>query len=135
MNPDLCAMLHIPGLFIAESRDRGRGVFTAQEVTAGDIIEICPVLLIPHKQVEVIHGTVLHDYYFIWPDGEGSAAILLGYGSLYNHSFTPNAKVFFDVEQRSVEIRCLKGIAPGEEILINYREGEDEPDPLWFESI
>lgn len=128
-------MLHIPGLFIAESPERGRGVFTAQEVGEGDIIEFCPVLLVPEEQVGTIHSTTLHDYYFLWPDGKGSAAILLGYGSLYNHSSTPNAKVFFDIEARSVEIRCIRNISPGDEILINYREGEDEPEALWFDIV
>ena len=56
-------MLHIPGLYIANSSNRGRGVFTAQEIETGDLIEICPLLIIPKKDVSAIHKTVLHDYY------------------------------------------------------------------------
>jgi len=51
-------MLHIPGLYIANSENRGRGVFTAQDLSKGDLIEICPLLLIPKKEVAKIHKTI-----------------------------------------------------------------------------
>jgi len=128
-------MLHVPGLFIGVSDERGRGVFTAQALEENDLIEICPVILVPAEQAPSIHQTVLHDYYFIWPDDSGRIAILLGYGSLYNHSPAPNAKVFFDLDHASVEIRCSKNVAAGEELFIDYREGEEDPEPLWFEAL
>ncbi|MBK8348499.1 MAG: hypothetical protein IPL08_13115 [Saprospiraceae bacterium] len=40
-------MHQIPGLYIADSDDKGRGVFTSIDISAGDTIEICPVIAIP----------------------------------------------------------------------------------------
>lgn len=126
-------MLHIPGLYIGHDIQRGRGVYSAQSLQPGELIEICPVILIPSDEKEAIHQTVLHDYYFIWPDEQGSIAILLGYGSLYNHRDPPNTKVYFDIDEMSVEIRCVEAIQPGDEIFINYRDGEESLDGLWFD--
>ena len=62
-------MQHIPGLYIAESPSRGRGVFTAHEVQEGDVIEICPVVIIPSEQLDQINKTVFFDYYFVRAPG------------------------------------------------------------------
>jgi uncharacterized protein len=126
-------MLQIPGLYIAHNELKGRGVFTAQALSAGDLIEVCPAIVIPASHRQKVHETVLHDYYFEWPDEQGSIAILLGFGSLYNHSETPNAKVFFDVDDRSVEVRCITPVEPGGEVTLHYREGARDSESLWFE--
>lgn len=125
-------MLHIPGLYIANSDNRGRGVFTAQELAKGDLIEVCPLLIIPKKDVEKIHQTVIHDYYFLLEEPEGAACIALGYGSIYNHHPQPNALVIFDYEKNEIEIQANKKIEPGEEIFIDYTDGGKEEAPLWF---
>lgn len=125
-------MLQIPGLFISSSGERGRGVFTAVSISPEDVIEICPVIFIPKQEVDLIHKTVLHDYYFIWPDEEAGACIALGFGSLYNHSKQPNAAVRFDLGAMTMTILCVKDIGQGDEITIDYQGGlKDAPD-LWF---
>ncbi len=127
-------MLHIPSLFMATSENRGRGIFTSEEISADDIIEICPLILIPKKELENIDKTIFYDYYFLLPNGE-DACIALGYGSLYNHSNSPNATVVFDLENDSFQIHCIKDIKSGEEIFINYQgdEATQERTELWFE--
>ncbi|WP_235299026.1 SET domain-containing protein-lysine N-methyltransferase [Portibacter marinus] len=122
-------MRHITGLYLAYT-DKGRSMFTAEKVSKGDIIEACPVILIPEDQKSNIHHTVLHDYYFIWP--EGGIAIALGYGSIYNHSPTPNAKVVFDIEQSEIILVAAQDIEPTHEILIDYTDGQKN-HPLWFD--
>lgn len=126
-------MLHIPGLYITETEERGRGVFSAQDLDREDIVEVCPLIIIPAKDLEKIHQTILHDYYFLYPDPEkeGMACIALGYGSLYNHSSTPNAIVDFDLDNQQIQIRCIDNIEAGAEILINYN-GDGEGKNLWF---
>ena len=128
-------MLHIPGLFIAHSEGRGRGVFTAHEVRKGDLIEVAPLVIIPKKEIENIHATKLHDYYFLWPQPEGSACIALGYASLYNHNFTPNAQIIMDIEKQEFEITCIRSIDAGDEIFVDYLDGGKEISTLWFEPI
>ncbi len=127
-------MLHIPGLYIADSAGRGRGVFTAHELNKGDVIELCPIIVVPPSQLETLHQTILHDYYFLWPDPKGSACIVLGYGSIYNHHSSPNAKVVMHLSSQEIGIECIHSIEAGEEILIDY-QGGDRKNLLWFQSV
>ena len=124
-------MLHIPTLFIAPSTLGGRGVFVGEDLPAGSLIEICPVIILSKKDRKVIHETRLHDYYFLWGKKENKAAIALGYGSLYNHSFQPNAQLLSDIPARQFVIESLVPISAGEEVTLNYNGGNDQA-PLWF---
>ena len=128
-------MLHIPGLYIANSENRGRGVFTAQDLSKGDLIEICPLLFIPKKEVAKIHKTIIHDYYFLLEKPKGAACIALGYGSIYNHNPKPNAIVIFDYEKEEIEIQCKKKINAGSEIFIDYTDGGKGNNELWFSPV
>lgn len=124
-------MLQIPGLFIAESENKGRGVFTSIDIQGGAIIEICPLIIVPLKDVANIHQTILHDYYFLWPEPKGAACIALGFGSIYNHSYENNAEVFMDIEGKEIEIRSCKMLKAGSEIFIDYTDGKK--DKIWFD--
>lgn len=126
-------MLHIPGLYLAQSKDRGRGVFLSQSIEADNLIEICPLLIIPKEQVPLIHKTILHDYYFIFDEKKGSACIPLGYGCLYNHSSDPNARIAYDKSDDCIQVISTRVITSNEEVLIDYMAGDQNKDDLWFE--
>ncbi len=123
-------MLHIPSLYISESDHRGRGVYVSEDLEKDNLIEICPLIIIPTDQVAKIHDTVIHDYYFLYDDKAADACIPLGYGCLYNHSHQPNARVAYDYEERCIHIISMRSIKSGEEIFIDYTAGEDRE--LWF---
>lgn len=124
-------MLKIPGLYVAPSDGKDRGVFTAIDLHPGDVVEICPVIVIPPEEVQFIDKTLLYNYYFLWPDPEGSGCIPLGLGSIYNHGDNCNAEVELDVPDRSFRVICSKAIKAGHEILIDYTGGGK--GKLWFE--
>ena len=126
-------MLHVPGLYFKSVSEKGRGIFCASQLSENDLIEVCPVILMPSEERKYLDKTTLFEYYFIWPDGKNTLALLLGFGSLYNHDPEPNARVLFDMERNSVEIRCIRKIPAGEEICIDYRSGEKNPSELWFD--
>ena len=128
-------MLHIPGLFIAPSKNKGRGVFTSHNLLVEDVIEICPVIVIPPEQVELIDKTILYNYYFLWTSPENSICIALGYGSIYNHSKTPNAEAIADTANNSFTFKCIKNITAGEEIFIDYNGTGKNSLKLWFEPL
>lgn len=129
-----CAMIQRqPSLFIAASPLGGRGVFTSAPIAEGALIEICPVVIIPPEDLTLIHRTQLHDYYFLWEQPEGSGAIALGYGSLYNHSHDPNAWYRMDKAWDTIDVLALRNIAAGEEITFNYNGDPEDHEPLWFE--
>jgi SET domain-containing protein len=128
-------MLHIPGLYIAPSENRGRGMFTAQPIAIGDIIEVCPVVVLPSDQKPLIDKTLLYDYYFLWNKPKGAIAIVLGYGSIYNHSETPNAEIFSSVDHATITIKCIQPIVSGEEIFVNYQGNQKDSIKLWFNPV
>lgn len=126
-------MKQIPGLYILDSKDKSRGVYTSIEIQKGDLIEIAPVIVIPKAELPLIHKTVLHDYYFLWGESLEHCAIALGNGSLYNHATFPNATFELDIDNRTVDIYAIQDIEPGDEITINYHGEEGCTDDLWFQ--
>lgn len=129
-------MLHIPGLYITASEGRGRGVFTAVDISKGDIIEYCPLIIIPPNQRALIDQTIFYDYYYNWPLPEGAACVPLGYGGIYNHSIHPNAEIVLDLEENYLQFHCIRDIKAGEEIFIDYAGGDkEELKKLWFEPL
>ncbi len=60
----------------------GRGVFSKKEFKKGEIIEIAPYTL--------DKGAAFNDYIFTSHVPDYESLIVFGYGSMYNHSDTPN---------------------------------------------
>ena len=79
--------------------------------------------------LEASRPTRMSDYCFEW--GRGTVAVALGYGSLYNHSYQPNAR--YDDESGQAKVfRTIRDIAPGEEIVVNYNGEPKDETPVWF---
>lgn len=128
-----CHMQVLPSIYIAPSPLGGRGVFTSEDIPAGSIIEISPVIVLPAKDVAHIHATKLHDYYFIWGKKDKKCAIVLGYGSIYNHSYHPNAQYRADYNGKTLDFFALTDIKAGEEITVNYSGDPEGERRVWFE--
>jgi SET domain-containing protein len=128
-------MQKLPFLFVADSSKGGRGVFTSEFIPIGALIEICPVIVLSAEDLKLVHNTFLHDYYFLWSEEKegGEGAIALGNGSLYNHSFTPNAEYYTNRDTLSIDIFAIKDIEAGQEITFNYNGMPFDETPLWFD--
>jgi len=123
-------------LYIKKCGRKGLGVFCSEDIKKDSIIEICPIIFIPEQQANVIDQTILRDYYYYWYDGTGEhIAITLGYGSLYNHSYNPNAIYCKDYKRRVVEIKAIKDIPANTEITVNYNGDPNCKDPVWFGEV
>ena len=118
----------IPGLYYGPSSLHGRGVFCTNDIEMGDIIEIAPVLVLPVQERKWLDQSLLYNYYMEW---EGSVAIVLGYGCLYNHSDEPKATFILNIAERSVTFKALIDIRAQQEIRIHYHEG-NPGKKLWF---
>ncbi len=104
---------------VRSSRGRGRGVFAVTSFERGDVIEESPVIAFADDRWwRWPDNTVLSDYSFQF--GCGSSAIVLGYGSLYNHSYTPNVMHQERPRDRLMRFVAVRRIESGEELLINY---------------
>ena len=126
-------MDRIPGLFISESKLSGRGVFCANDIIQGSLIEICPVIIIPIHQMDFLKKTALYDYYFEWGEKNQEGAIALGLGSIYNHSTNSNARYLLDFEKKTIDIYSISSINAGEEITVNYNGDPNEKGKVWFQ--
>src|SRR6185295_1572820 len=114
---------------------KGRGVVARRLFSAGELIERPPVIVISADEAPLIRDTRLAHYYFEWGEDCRQAAIALGYGSLYNHSYAPNARYEFREDEDCLEFIALRDIEPGEEITINYNNlGPSAAKPLKFEA-
>lgn len=116
---------------VRESPVHGRGVFSAKKIRRGEIIEVCPVIVVNREKIRHLEKTELGDYYFVWE--KGHAAIALGFGSLYNHSYKPNAKYTETPDGKKIEVRATKTIRLGEEIFVNYNGDPECKTKVWFD--
>jgi uncharacterized protein len=118
------------GVYVRDSSLHGLGVFAAVPHQPGALLEVSPVLVVPRQDVPALRRTPLATYYFCWP--KGSAALALGYGSLYNHSYRPRAGIEYDVDNGLILFMALQPIEMNQEITINYHGNPADTTPVWF---
>lgn len=112
---------------------KGRGVFATQFIAEGTIFERAPVLVMPAKDFDgAQEETVLSHYMFEW--GKNTVAVALGFGSLYNHSYSPNAR-YEDVSRQMKNYVAIRDIQAGEEVTINYNGDASSTEPVWFDVV
>jgi hypothetical protein len=110
----------------------GRGIFALRNIKKGELIEEAHVIVIPISEWKLIRKSILSNYVFHWGEDK---ALALGYGSLYNHSYTPNARYITNLENQSIDFYARADMQEGEEITVNYHGAPTDQSPLWFEVI
>ena len=85
------------------------------KIQAASVIEVAPILLVPRQE---LMGTLLREYCFSYKRDRSLSAIGLGYASLYNHSFDPNAEA--RIMKDRIVFTAKRDIEEGEEICLNY---------------
>ena len=107
-----------------------RGVFATQDIAKGTLVHEAPVIPSVDDDDEHLDKTVFADYVFEY--GANHTALLLGYGSLLNHSYTPNLTYEINFENHTFDFYAYRDIVAGEGLFINYNGEVDNMDPLWF---
>ena len=120
-------------LFIAETEDKGRGVFTHEKIEANTVIEIAPVIVMSAEDRKLLDQTLLHDYIFEWGAQQDQCAMGLGWIAVYNHSYKSNSEYFMEFEEGSMFIKTVRQIEAGEEVTINYNGPAEDGKKIWFE--
>lgn len=123
----------LPLLFVAPSEKRGRGMFTSEDIAAGTVIEISPVIIMSRKERELLDQTLLHDYIFEWGEKKDRCCMALGYVPVYNHSYESNCEYEMDFEQEQISIKTMRPVKAGEQLFINYNGDWNDTTPVWFE--
>jgi len=114
-----------------KSKIHNLGVFAKKNFKIGEVIENCPVLVLSHETTKLIDDKDIDNYSFDWE--EHKSAIVLGYGSLYNHDYDPNARYLKDIKKNILTIKSIKPIKKGQEITLNYNGDPKDKTPVWFE--
>ncbi|HEX8923121.1 MAG TPA: SET domain-containing protein [Patescibacteria group bacterium] len=120
-------------IIVKRTANKGRAVFALKNFETDEIIESCPVLKLTPKERKHCEKTMLNYYVYPWKSTR-SAAVVLGFGSIYNHSYTPNADWKQNFKTNCMVYRAIKPIKKGEEITVNYNGEPDDDKPIdWFE--
>jgi len=108
-----------------------RGVFAKNDIKKGEIIETCPVIEFSDDSSDPRQSSLItYTYYF--GANKDQSTILLGFGSIYNHSHEPNS--VYKQKDMMVDFTASRNIKKDEEILVNYLQGnKNVKNPLWFE--
>ncbi len=118
---------------VRKTQDKDRGAFALKNFKNGEIVETCPVIRLTPRERKRCKGTVLELYIYPWRSTR-SGSLVLGYGSIYNHSFEPNADWKQNFKSGTMVYRAIRPIKKGEEITVNYNGEPDDKTPIdWFD--
>ena len=127
------AFTHSDSIEVKRIKGKGRGVFARRLIKKGEVVEKVPMIVMTAKEYEEdLSGSRLSNYCFAW--GRDQVALALGYGSIYNHSFSPNAR-YEDVGPQTKVFVAMRVIEPGEEITVNYNGKPKSRSKVWFKVI
>jgi SET domain-containing protein len=124
----------LPFLYIAPTASMGRGVFTSEDIAAGTIVEVAPVIVMSQEDRKLLDQTILHDYIFEWGEEETQCCMAMGYVPVFNHSYESNCEYEMDFELQQISIKTVTAIKAGEELFINYNGDWNDRKQLWFDA-
>lgn len=122
-------------VYIGKSRiiKSERGVYAARNIKKDELIEKCPIIEVPRHDLASLNESILATYFFYFGEKKEQLLIALGFGSIYNHSYEPNAKYKVKQKEQTVDFIALRDIKKDEEIAFNYIQGDPtNKNPLWF---
>lgn len=122
-------------LFVINTKEKGRGVFTKNALKKNTIVERAPVIVLTAADRKLLDQTLLHDYIFEWGEGGAECCMALGYVPLYNHSYTANCEYEMDFKKQIITIKTVRNINEGEELFINYNGDWNKKKTVWFDAV
>lgn len=118
---------HSPKVEVRRSSVHGYGVFAKEDIQPGELIEQSKLLKLGWRS-HYNNDPVLKDY--VWGNRKCECEeckthgvhqyLALGFGSLYNHSETPNTKKKNDFASEIITITAIEPIAKDQEIFVSY---------------
>lgn len=135
--PTLSGDLSSPGVYIKDTgTPKGRGVFASRSFKDGEIVEVCPVIILRGPFMELPEE--LKKIVFDWgvlANMPGTNALALGYGSMYNHNNPANMRYTASQAEHLLRFIAVRDIIPNEELTVNYNAtggGAEWGDDNWF---
>ena len=116
-----------------------RGVYAPRALQAGEIVEVCPVVLLPGPFTALSWHVRRITFPWCLLTGEGDAhAIAYGYGGIYNHANPANLRYSALADIGCLQFTAARPIQEGEELTINFNsltgEVSSQAD-TWFQQL
>jgi hypothetical protein len=130
--------INSPEVFVTDTGTAlGRGAYAKRDFFPGDIVEICPVILLdyPIKELSLSVQRVVFNWSKLC-DAPEKFALVLGYGSIYNHADQPNQRYSADPENQAMIYTAVREINTGEQLTVSYNQVAEGAQPRqrnWFE--
>lgn len=127
-----------PGLYLAHTDHKGRGVFCVNDIRKGEILEVTPTIVLNEKATDLVDPTILSNYTFQLggisrkervkagvKDIGKCSGVIMGIISYFNHAETPNAEVQWEEEDGTIyhQVVAIKPIPKNTEICTSYGGG------------
>jgi len=127
------------GIVRSTSNDRVRGVYAPKALQAGEIVEVCPVVLLPgpFTSLPLPIRRITFPWGVLTGDGD-SHAIAYGYGGIYNHANPANLRYAALADIGCLQFTAARAIKEGEELTINFNSltGDVFSDTdTWFQAL
>jgi len=120
-------------IYFDHSDERGRGVFTKENIPGNTIVEISPVVVMNSNDRKLLDQTLMHDYIFEWGYHKQQCCVAFGYVAVYNHSYHSNCEYEMDYKKELITIKTVRPVRAGEELFINYNGDWNNEKPVWFD--
>jgi SET domain-containing protein len=122
-------------IYIKKSKilNAGRGVYARRDIKKNETIERCPIIEVPEHDMANLKESILVTYFFYFGKNKERLVVALGFGSIYNHTYKPNAIYKIKHTERTIDFIALNDIKKDDEITVNYNYGNPKDKiPLWF---
>jgi hypothetical protein len=127
-----------PDVYIKHTgTQRGRGVFAGRAFKQGEVVENCPVVPfdpLPERRLPLDIKRIVFGWGGLLGLKRVRPAVVLGYGSIYNHSNPASLRCQADAEIFVLRFIAVRDITADEELTINYNAIADSvsSDDAWF---
>lgn len=115
---------------------KGRGVFAGRKINAGELVEVCPVVLLGANCTQL--PAELKRLLFNWghlTKGEPAGCLVLGWGSMYNHANPANLRYVGVADDLQLHFIAVRDVEIDEVLSINYNHTGGQAtsiDDVWF---
>lgn len=129
------------GLYLKNTRAKGRGVFCRTAIRTGEEIEANPTLVLNEAETKHLQKTILRDYMFTLgkiskrtrervriKEVDDACCLIMGVATYCNHDETPNARLLWEERDGTLYhvLEATRNIPKDTEICTSYGEG-------WFD--
>lgn len=127
-----------PAVYVKNTgTQRGRGAFAGRAFRMGELVEACPVVLfdpLPSGELPLEIRRIVFGWGKLLGLPRRRPAIVLGYGSIYNHSNPAGMRCEADATNSILRFVAIRDIEADEELTINYNciDSGVSSDDIWF---